>query len=321
MYRNFENKIKNYLKTRGLIFFTIFVIINILAYLNISNLFIDICSHFRLQYLLTSIIFLVIFIYVGARDKKFIILICLTIFLTLFNTYGIRHYFGHPEYSYNSEQSIKIGLFNVLTQNTNYNKLLEQIKLNDPDIVILQEVNDEWLEQLKLIKSNYPYYIENSRDDNFGIALYSKIPLKTSQIEYWTAAEVPVIHAVLTDNIELYGVHTLPPVTKDYFNTRNEMLKKLNDISQTSNNGVIICGDLNTTIYSLAYKRFISSKNLKDSQMNAKNISGTWNTRFLPLLRIPLEHILYSTNFNLKDFYIGKDFGSDHLPVFATICP
>jgi len=316
MNKEIKVKINNYLKTRGLFFFTLFFIINLLAYLNINNLFIDILSHFRLQYLLVCTMFLVMFVYLTFEDKKFIFTGLVCLLLTAVNGFGIRSYIGAADFTQEGE-SIKIGLFNVLTQNTNYEKLLEQIQIRTPDIIILQEVDETWLDNIKQLKSDYPYIKELSRYDNFGIALYSKLPLKSAKIEYWTDAEVPVIHAVYADDIEIYGIHTLPPVSKKYFETRNEMLKKINELALKQK--IIICGDLNTTIYSPAYRNFISSTNLNDAQIKAKNIYGTWNSRHFPIFRIPLEHILFSENLYLKSFSIGEDFGSDHLPIFTEI--
>lgn len=236
--------------------------------------------------------------------------------LILINAYGIRHYIGTPELNPNPTQNISIGLFNVLTSNDNYQQLIKQIENEHPKVVILQEIDEKWIDNTTELKTNYPYILQHPREDNFGIAIYSKIPFKSSEIEYWTEAEVPVIHAALINDIEIYGIHTLPPVNENYFKIRNKMLKQINEISDKK---VIICGDLNTTVYSPSYKKFVGAANLQDAQIAAKNVSGTWNTRHFPLFRIPLEHILYSEHFSFKNFYIGKNFGSDHLPIFATI--
>jgi len=316
MNSKFKEKFNNYLKTRGIFFFIIFIAINLIAYLNIINLFVDIFSHFRLQYLFISTVFFVIFIYLSFQNRKFIITALIALLLIGINIVGIRNYIGNKITS-EPIQTVKLGLFNVLTSNTNYSKFLEQINKNTPDILILQEVNHNWLNGIEELKTIYPHTIEHPRDDNFGIALYSKKSLKKYEIEYWTEAEVPIIHAITDDGIEIFGIHTLPPIDKKYFSIRNSMLKKISHLSNREK--IIICGDFNTTIYSPAYKKFISKSRLNDAQICAKNIQGTWNTRYFAIFRIPLEHILYSNNFKLKSFSIGQNFGSDHLPIFAEI--
>lgn len=50
--RNMKHKIDNYLKTRSLCVFIVFIFINILANLPYINLYADIFSHFKLQYII-----------------------------------------------------------------------------------------------------------------------------------------------------------------------------------------------------------------------------------------------------------------------------
>ena len=68
-----KQKADNYLKTRGLIFFLILICINIIALLPITNIYVDILSHFKLQYIIIELVFLVLFVYLSIQNKKFVI--------------------------------------------------------------------------------------------------------------------------------------------------------------------------------------------------------------------------------------------------------
>lgn len=317
-----KEKIDNYLKTRGLLFFVIFICVNIIAVLPVNNIIVDIFSHFRLQYLIFSFLFLFLFVYLSCLSKKYIVC-CLISFIFIFwNLFEVFPYIG--EYRpLNQSNTIKFALYNVLTSNKNYDDFLLGISQENPDIIILQETDDIWLEHIKVLKKNYPYYIEYSRSDNFGISMYSKIPFTKADIELWTDFEVPVVVANLnlfSQNVNIYGIHTLPPTGKDYFRVRNEMLENINTISsQESSKNLIFAGDFNTTVYSNSYKKYIKSANLKDCQILAKNINGTWNSRYMPIFRISLEHVLISPKILMNSFKIGKNFGSDHLPVYVEL--
>ncbi len=70
MDNEFIEKFNSYLKTRGLFFFIIFLIINLIAYINKINIFVDILSHFRLQYLFAAIIFFIMFLYLLFSAEK-----------------------------------------------------------------------------------------------------------------------------------------------------------------------------------------------------------------------------------------------------------
>ncbi len=317
-----KEKIDNYLKTRGLLFFVIFICVNIIAVLTVNNIIVDIFSHFRLQYLIFSFLFLFLFVYLSCLSKKYIVCCFISFIFIIWNLFEVFPYIG--EYRpLNQSNTIKLALYNVLTSNKNYDDFLLDISQENPDIIILQETDDIWLEHIKDIKNQYPYYIEHSRLDNFGISLYSKIPLTGTGIELWTDYEVPVLVACLnlfSKNVKIYGIHTLPPISNDYYRVRNEMLEKINTISsQESSKNLIFAGDFNTTIYSNSYKKYIQSADLKDCQILAKNINGTWNAKYISIFRIPLEHILISGSFLLHSFKVGQNFGSDHLPLYIEL--
>ncbi len=316
-----KSKIDNYLKTRGLFFFIVFIFFNIAGLLPLENIAIDIFSHFKFQYILINIFFLFLFVYLSFQNRKFLICSFVSLILICFNFADVTVYLGKSEVV-KSDNAIKLALFNVLTKNDKYNQLKLMINEQKPDIIILQEVDEVWLENIKELKKDYPYFLEYPRLDNFGIALYSKFPLRKPKIETWTDYEVPVITAEIKSNgniLKIYGVHTLPPTGNEYFRVRNEMLSKINEIFSDSNHPLIIAGDLNTSVYSISYKKYIKSSNLKDAQILAKTLKGTWNAKHFPFMRISLEHVLISPEIKIQSFDIGKNFGSDHLPVFVDL--
>ena len=62
-------------------------------------------------------------------------------------------------------------LANVNTKNDKFITLLEIINKERPDIIVLQEINNEWIAELKKIQMDYHHTILKPREDNFGIAL------------------------------------------------------------------------------------------------------------------------------------------------------
>lgn len=324
--KNIKNKFNNFLSKRVILLFIIFTAVNLTAILPSINFISDIFSHFIKQYLILSFLFLIIFAYLSFTNKKFLIGVFASIIFSCMN-FGLMYSATRqttkasiPENQ--TAENLSLGIVNVLTSNTNYEKLLKIISEQNSDILILQEIDSIWLQNIKELKYTYPYYLEHPRDDNFGIAIYSKIPLTNSEIEYWTNFEVPVIKAEIKRGKNLYtiyGVHTLPPISKNYISTRNEMLSKISNNIEKNNN-VIVGGDLNTTIYSHAYRKIISQKRIQDAQTISKNQKGTWNTKHLPFFRISLEHVLYkNSNIQIQSFECGANFDSDHFPVFVNL--
>ncbi len=312
-----KSELRKILSNRIIFYFVLFGIINFIAFAPVNNLVIDIISHFIMQYLVICLIFIpLIFIFIQPKKIR-IIYVIISIVLLILNFYSLLPHYDSQIANTDMPSGIKIGLYNVLTQNTNYELFLEELKTEAPDIAVVQEVNSDWLEKIKAIKKEYAYNLEYPRDDNFGIAIYSKYPFNSSNIEFWTLYDIPVL-SINIKNMQLYCVHTLPPTSRQYFSIRNEMLK---NIAAKFNNkqSIIIAGDFNTTRFSHAYKTAIEKTGALDVQSAQKNLSGTWSTKFPALFRISLDHILISSGLSAKDFKIGKNFGSDHLPIYATI--
>lgn len=318
----FLDKFNKYLFDRIPILVVLFLFINILANIPSLDLLSDILSHFKIQYFYISIIFLIVTVYLTFFKRIFIIYATVAVITAVFNIFAMVPYFI-PQETIKKKPELTIALSNVLTSNTNYHGLLDEINKHNPDIIVLQETDDIWLNNIKNLKENYPYNIEKYRFDNFGVALYSKIPLTGATIEKWTNLEVPVIKVSFKFNnqeIILYGIHTLPPTSIEYLNIRNEMLENIAHLANKfSNRNLIIVGDLNTTQYSYAFKKYITNSKLIDTQTANKIFRGTWNTRHFGFMRIALDHVLISQNLQCSQFKIGNNIGSDHFPIFVKI--
>ena len=64
-------------------------------------------------------------------------------------------------------------LANVQTSNRDYARVLERIREADPDIVILQEVDERWIHAMGELRERFSEHYELPREDNFGIAVYT----------------------------------------------------------------------------------------------------------------------------------------------------
>lgn len=87
---------------------------------------------------------------------------------------------------------LKICTVNVLTQNSQHAKVLAVLKMADPDVIAVLELGTSLESQLNTQLSDlYPHRIAQPRDDgNFGIGLWSKLPLQEEQIFHLT---VPLV--------------------------------------------------------------------------------------------------------------------------------
>ena len=273
----------------------------------------DICSQFRVQYFLFAFIALIVF-YLAKSTKE---LVYMAFVSFLINAFCILNCLKLPDFVNHYDTSV--GVVNLLTSNKNYEKVRSELLDKDVDILVILEIDDIWSSKLHDVKSNYDFTYELSREDNFGIALYSKIPIKSLQKVNAGTLDVPIISAVCDfdgHEVEILGVHTTPPMSSEYFKNSSKMLENIAEYVKNSERDVIIAGDFNTTFFSNNYKNFLKVSDLKDGSSILK---GSWSAHHLPCMRISLDHIFIPKNYKFKKFELGKNIGSDHFPVFAEI--
>jgi endonuclease/exonuclease/phosphatase (EEP) superfamily protein YafD len=183
-----------------------------------------------------------------------------------------------------------------------------------PDFVVLEEVNAKWIDSLARVGELLPYSRVEPRDDNFGIALFSKFPLVNSET-ITTGAGIPtLIASIQLPNAEfrLIATHPLPPIGRVYSHQRNQQLSRLADYCQLST-PVILMGDLNTTPWNTHFQRLVKKSGLLDSSVG-RGLQPSWPSQNA-LTRIPIDHFLHSDQVKVHRRSIGPYVGSDHFPL------
>lgn len=118
--------------------------------------------------------------------------------------------------------------------------------------------------------------------------------------------------------VSIIATHPLPPVSQEYFDWRNQQFAEIGDrVQQLKNQPVIVVGDLNTTMWSPYYRKFIGDSGLKNGR-SGFGVQPTWPVD-APILSIPLDHCLVSPEIKVIDSRVGKDIGSDHYPLITEL--
>jgi endonuclease/exonuclease/phosphatase (EEP) superfamily protein YafD len=218
-----------------------------------------------------------------------------------------------------SSKPVTILLANVLTSNREYEKVRQLLRSENPDIFALLEVSETWMNELSSLKETYPHVISSPRGDNFGLALFSRIPFEESEIVQIGDAGLPTAAAKIrfdVASLTVIATHPLPPTHRAIARHRNRQLKELAEYARSTEGPVIVMGDLNTTPYSPHFKKLLRDSGLQDSR-RGRGIQPTWQAQLPWFLRIPLDHVLHSPDINVLDRRLGPHIGSDHLPVIA----
>lgn len=289
------------------------LIVSILGYFSKFNFLFDICSQFCLQYLIFALFVLVFYIIMKQKTIKSL----LVIFIILLNLFPVLGSIKINDST--KKQGFTIEVINLLTKNKKYNAVRKEINDKSPDILVIQELDDKWSEELQAVKENYPFIYEISRQDNFGIALYSKIHITEIRKFFVGTLDVPAISAFCDYEgkvFEIICIHTTPPICQKYFKNTQKIIDDLANYVVENGHNVIITGDFNTAPYSYNYKNFVKTSKMKD----LSNIfHPTWSAFWLSPFRITLDHIFVTKSFAVRDYAVGNNIGSDHLPIWAEI--
>jgi endonuclease/exonuclease/phosphatase (EEP) superfamily protein YafD len=211
-------------------------------------------------------------------------------------------------------------LSNVHSANTEHDRLLALVEHESPDIIVLEEINNTWVSALGELRAAYPHHIEHPESDNFGIALYSRLPLEALEIRMIGEIQVASVHATLMRDgarWHIIATHPLPPGGSAYWRWRNEQLEKLAAYIWQLDGHVVLIGDLNTTPWSHYFRKLLADAGLRNAG-GGFGLQPSWPS-FCPPLGMQIDHCLVSARLAAADFRTTPSIGSDHYPLVVDI--
>jgi endonuclease/exonuclease/phosphatase (EEP) superfamily protein YafD len=224
----------------------------------------------------------------------------------------------HPEATVGPR--LRLVTLNVHTANERSELVLEFLRRMDADVVLLMEVNERWMSALGSLRTNYPHLIAEPREDNFGIVLFSRLPLTDRAVVEFGKAEVPSITATIAvegQAIFLLGTHPLPPGSAENARLRNEQLKEIAARIRRGAMPAIVLGDLNCTPWSPYFGELLRDGGLQNTS-RGRGFFGSWPA-WLPFARIALDHCLVTPAIHVINQQLGSPVGSDHLPLVIEL--
>jgi endonuclease/exonuclease/phosphatase (EEP) superfamily protein YafD len=216
---------------------------------------------------------------------------------------------------------IRILLLNVLTANDHFSDVAALIALEDPDVVALLEVDERWVDALAPLRARYPEHASRPQSDNFGIAVWSRVPiaeLAFRRLEHDAVYAATGELAIEGEPAVLLVAHPVPPVGGIYTALRDRQLDALARIRhEFPSREAIVLGDLNAAPWSPSHLRFESQAGLSNA---ARGLGWfpSWPTN-LPWLRVPIDHCLLSPGLRAVSVRVGRNVGSDHFPVIVEV--
>lgn len=230
--------------------------------------------------------------------------------------------------NYGTSKWLDILYSNILYKNQDYTGLVDWIRKDNPDIVLMVEfTNDHYQNMKEILHDEYPYSaINNFSKKYFGNVVFSKYPITdlSYNIDQWAWRYSYFQTKYNNQNYYIYLVHTSSPITYSFFDMRNnqfdiiknDFIKHKEDISLDDK--IIMLWDFNVSPRSVYYK------NLENSLIGLNNLTKnfkilfTWRIKFIPFLTSHIDHVFVSDNVFVENIIKVKTPNSDHRWFFIS---
>jgi len=271
----------------------------------------DLFNHFRIHALLTSILLLVAALIFSKKNIALALFVLIAniilFFIPLYQSAGISEISD-----FDARQKVKIASANVFTANKQHQNAIDVITHEAPDVIVLTETNERWVKNFNAVEDVYKHSIKHPRADNFGMAIYSKLPFQAKILDI---GDYHLPLAVLDfENFRLIVAHPIPPMSRNNMRENKLYLEAIAQNANNQNKPVIISGDLNSTLWGEAVKPLFDA-GLK--RINSIGVAYTWPTQ-MPLFAMQIDHFL-AKGIAEADFKVLSNIGSDHYPIVTTI--
>ncbi len=277
----------------------------------------ELASHFKPQYLFVSLAFGLGF--AALKQWRWLIAASLCALISGFSVVP-WHFSSSLAQASKPDHKIRLLLSNVLFSNFRHDAFIDLARTEDPDLVFVQEATPTWAKTLEKLRGQYPHGVVLAAEGSGGIAALSRLPLLRAGdagIGDYNGPSLEIRLNVGGQLVHIFSAHTLPPTGKVNLQRRNEQLnviaERLNDLPNPN----IVIGDLNTTMWSPYYKRFVERTGLVNAR-EGFGVLPTWPT-WLPMMKIPIDHCLVSRDIRVVDVRTGPHIGSDHLPLIVDL--
>lgn len=220
-----------------------------------------------------------------------------------------------------AETSLSLMISNVLQTNTSYDKVIDQTKEQNPDILVTLESNKDWGQALHAaLDKEYPYHVSVPLENLYGMHVFSKVELINPTIKYRIKDDIPSVDATIKlgngEEIDLYFLHPMPPSPSEaYASTgRDAELAMVGLEVEKKQRNTIVAGDMNDVAWSHSSRLFQRLSGLLDPR-RGRGFYATFHADY-PFARWPLDHVFHSEHLALVELKRLGHVGSDHFPVY-----
>jgi len=178
------------------------------------------------------------------------------------------------------------------------------------EVVSFQELTPNWDKKLRIeLTDEFPYAILEKRVDFYGLAVFSRFPFAGSDIfECDGKPNLNVIVEKEDTKFQVISSYLTPALDNKSLIQASEQLNLIADQVNSSSEPLIALGEYNMVYWANEIRSFRSKTNLQNSRRDL--VDGN--------LRVPYDHIFFSSALECTQFKEVKDHSENYLGIVGT---
>jgi hypothetical protein len=201
-----------------------------------------------------------------------------------------------------ADPSLRISHISLGNAESDYDSVIDYLLGIDADFLSFQELTPDWNSHLiDRLSPTFNYVQTLTRLDQYGIGFFSKMPFIKLDTFYFN--DIPnlagTVSLGLRGNCNIISSQVVPPVNQAAFTSIDQHFDSIASYIKEIEGSTVVLGDFHLPPWSAEVQKFRLSGDLQDGRrdIHPRNIDGS-----MSLPRIPVEHILYTDEFECTSF-------------------
>ncbi|WP_378944776.1 endonuclease/exonuclease/phosphatase family protein [Paracoccus sp. R86501] len=231
--------------------------------------------------------------------------------------------FASPELELAAEgpDQLRVLSTNVLMENDRHDLMLERIRQYDPDILLLMETDQAWLDAMEPALTNYTTVVRQPQDNYYGMIFATRLTASEARIVHLTDDQTPSLFAKLTSSegrkFRFVGLHPRPPVPGEDTEKRDRQIYYAAKFASSSDEPLVVAGDFNDVAWSDTSRSFKHVGQYLDPRIGRGMYASFDANRWW--LRFPIDQLYVTEGIAVTSLQRLDPIGSDHFPMAATL--
>ena len=217
-------------------------------------------------------------------------------------------------------QMLKVTTLNLYRRNPSREKVIDFLRNRRADLLIVQEADPQWHRRLRELGQFYPFSAPSHACLASSTLVFSRHPVVAAKHIAVAGNHGSLLVVEISwagHRLVVMPVHLESPMGAAQARSRNLQLAAIAKHVKPVAGPLVVAGDFNATPWSPYFAELLATAGLYGSAKGRRWIP-TWPT-FLPLLAIPIDHVLTNRELAIVEMARGPNLGSDHWPLTAIL--